>query len=158
MSNNTINVLVNKINVRRGSKLAIAIDFGTSRSGCAFAFFGKKPEIGVLKHQNFVGANNIANKNTTQLLYEPGGNAVDWGFNAIERYCKLNKDEREKYHFFKSFKVLLHGDECKRDENGPYIMSKGKKFWVINLVVDYLKFLKQFIWNNIEALKQGHIK
>src|SRR5438876_5137178 len=132
--------------------VAIAIDFGTSRSGFAYAFPDKEP---VKVHGNFkwLGSNLSYPKTATRLLYNPTKDVTAWGFEAKETLAKLRKNDRDRiaqgqppeaphYFFFERFKIdLIEGH---KRYGRPYRQEQGEDFDVVDLVADYLHELKEF--------------
>jgi len=131
--------------------IVIAIDFGTSRSGFAYAFI-KNPKIdGNTKWEEAPGDYY---KTLTHILYSPERKPIAWGWKALKHYMGLqntNIPNADSYKPFSNFKMLLH-EGTDKTKDGPYFTKDGKRvrdanghgFLVLDLIADYLKVLKDF--------------
>ena len=124
--------------------LVVAIDFGTSRSGFAYKY--KEDPDSVCRdlwqdsHENYP-------KTATHLLMSPNGGVEAWGYSAIKKLAELrSKGSAQDYSFMKNFKMKLHKGD--RDKNGIYTVENGKKFYVLDLIANYIRLIKD------EALKE----
>ena len=82
----------------------IAIDFGTTKSGYAFAL-GKKKEIRVQPETK-------GQKMETMLLLNSSDCSLhSFGKTAWDIYKDLEADEKKKFYFFDRFKMKLFNDE-----------------------------------------------
>src|SRR6476469_2077103 len=129
--------------------IVIAIDFGTSRSGFAYAFI-KNPKIdGNTKWEEAPGDYY---KTLTHILYSPERKPIAWGWKALKHYMGLqntNIPNADSYKPFSNFKMLLH-EGTDKTKDGPYFTKDGKRvrdanghgFLVLDLIADYLKVLK----------------
>ena len=137
-------------------KVVIAIDFGTSRSGYAYAFKDDKKIIG-----RFVWDKQPVEyiKTLTQSLYNGDRKLESWGYSAMSRLAELRRDKSAKdYSFFSTFKMALR-ESRERDANGPIATaSNGQKFPVINLVADYLRNLKEIVLGDLDNATSGILK
>lgn len=136
--------------------VVIGIDFGTSRSGYAYAFTNDTKIFG---KNDWSGAPAPCPKTLTHLLYAPDGKVEAWGFDAKRRLAQLRKDKAaEKYNFFHNFKMQLR-EGRERTANGPVItINNGKKFAVIDLITDYLKQLKDLALKETKAATSGILR
>ncbi|OKH41616.1 chaperone protein [Calothrix sp. HK-06] len=135
--------------------VVVGIDFGTSRSGYAYAFIDDKKIIG---KTDWSGAPAPYPKTLTQILYSPNRTVEAWGFDAKKRLAQLrNNKTAADYHFFQTFKMQLR-EAKERNENGPVITSNGKKFAVLNLITDYLRLLKDLALKEIKGATAGFLK
>ncbi|KYC38101.1 chaperone protein [Scytonema hofmannii PCC 7110] len=133
--------------------VVIGIDFGTSRSGYAYAFTGDTKIFG---KNDWSGAPAPCPKTLTHLLYSPDDKVEAWGFNAKKRLAQLRRDKAaDKYNFFQNFKMQLR-EGGERTANGPVLTTNnGKKFAVIDLITDYLTQLKDLALKEIKAATSG---
>ena len=90
----------------------VAIDFGTTYSGFAFAFNHKEGEGGI--HMNKAWGNDqglSTLKTSTSLLLCPDCQFDSFGFEADEKYANFFCGEDQEYMYFKRFKMVLHKSE-----------------------------------------------
>ena len=90
----------------------VAIDFGTTYSGFAFAFNQKEGEGGI--HMNKAWGNDQGHatlKTPTSLLLRPDGQFDSFGYEADEKYANFVRGEDREYLYFKQFKMTLHKSE-----------------------------------------------
>jgi molecular chaperone DnaK (HSP70) len=133
-------------------KVVVGLDFGTSRSGYAYAFVddGK-----IVPKTRWFGQTVPYIKTLTQLLYSP--DKTFWGFEARDTFTNLRNTEAKKWSFFQNFKMQLH-DSKDRTADGPRITQNGKQFLVLNLIADYLRFLKEDALAEIKAATSGYLQ
>lgn len=137
--------------------VAIAIDFGTTFSGYAYCFTAHTSEGDIYKNTDWstlVGQKSTYVKTPTYLLYE-GKELDSWGYKAKKRLVDLRQQgAATNYHFFEKFKTLLYEYKAKglpTDENGePYLEEDGEKFFIIDLVADYLREISSTALNDIK--------
>ncbi|MEC4880158.1 MAG: Hsp70 family protein [Scytonema sp. PMC 1070.18] len=136
--------------------VVIGIDFGTSRSGYAYAFTGDTKIFG---KNDWSGAPAPCPKTLTHLLYSPDSKVEAWGFDAKRRLAQLRKDKAaDKYNFFQNFKMQLR-EGRERTANGPIISTNNRqKFAVIDLITDYLKQLKDLVLKETKAATSGVLR
>ena len=90
----------------------VAIDFGTTYSGFAFAFNHKKGEGGIHMNRAWGHDQGTATlKTPTSLLLNPDGNFDSFGYEAEEKYANFLNGEDRNYLYFKHFKMALHKSE-----------------------------------------------
>ena len=138
-------------------KVVVAIDFGTSRSGYAYAFTSDR--------SNIVGRTEWYKqpfpyiKTLTQSLYNNDRKLEEWGYSAMSRSAELRQNKSAKeYTFFSTFKMALHNNP-QRDENGEVIIIRNdKKFVVIDLVADYLRELKNLALKDLNKATNNELK
>ena len=137
-------------------KVVVGIDFGTSRSGYAYAFIDDKK---IIPKTQWFGQNVPYVKTLTQILYSPDLQEKWWGYEAKKVLTEKRKnDEAKDYHFFERFKMSLRESQDVTSE-GPRITSKAdKKFLAVDVIADYLRFLKDFAWKDITEATSGHLK
>ncbi|ALB39589.1 MULTISPECIES: Hsp70 family protein [Nostocales] len=137
-------------------KVVAAIDFGTSRSGYAYAFKDDKRVIGRYEwdKQPFPYI-----KTLTQSLYNSDRKLETWGYAALSRLAELRQAKNAKdYSFFPTFKMALR-ESCKRTDKGPIATANnGQEFPVINLVADYLHQLGGLLRKELDNATSGELK
>ncbi len=90
----------------------VAIDFGTSFSGFAFAFNHKEGETGIHMNKEWgtdLGYSTL--KTPTCLLLNPDKSFNSFGFEAQDRFAELDEDQAQEYFYFERFKMILHNNE-----------------------------------------------
>ena len=134
-------------------KVVVGLDFGTSSSGYAYAFVddGK-----IVPKIHWYGQTVPFVKTLTQLLYSPNNQAL-FGYEARDTFTKLPNIEATTWNFFKNFKMQLH-DSKDKTADGPRITQNGKQFLVLNLIADYLRFLKDDALAEIKAATSGYLQ
>ena len=92
----------------------VAIDFGTTYSGFAFAFNHKEGEGGIHMNKAWGNEQGLSTlKTSTSLLLRPDGQFDSFGFEADEKYANFFCGEDQRYMYFKRFKMALHKSEVK---------------------------------------------
>jgi molecular chaperone DnaK (HSP70) len=137
-------------------KVIAAIDFGTSRSGYAYAFKDDKRVIGRYQwdKQPFDYI-----KTLTQSLYTSDRNLEAWGYAALSRLAELRQNKNAKnYSFFSAFKMALR-ESRKRNNEGPIAIAKnGQEFPVISLVADYLRQIGGLLRKELDNATSGELR
>lgn len=88
--------------------VVVAIDFGTTFSGYAFAFT-RDPESVHMMRRWEGGDPGVTNQKTpTTLLLKPDGSFHSFGFGARDFYHDLEPDDAKKWMYFEKFKMSLH--------------------------------------------------
>lgn len=140
--------------------LVIAIDFGTSRSGFAYAFV--KNQAKIQGHTQWEGQIVPYPKTLTHILYSPERKVIAWGWKAWRQYIGLrntNIPNADSYRPFSDFKMLLQ-EGTDKTKDGPYFVDRdgrrvrdanGNSFLVLDLIADYLKELKEYAIKNITS-------
>lgn len=136
-------------------RVVIGIDFGTSRSGYAYAFADDKRIVGRI---DWPGQAAPYIKTLTQLLYSPQMKVEAWGYEARLRLAQLRQNrDAASYHFFQDFKMKLREAEL-RSEAGPILKHGGTRFQLVDLVSDYLKKLKEMALADVKEATSGHLR
>ncbi len=136
-------------------RVVVAIDFGTSRSGFAYAFTVDRKVIG---WTDWPGQSTAYPKTLTQLLYSPEGEVLEWGYLAPQRMAELRREaDAAKYHLLRNFKMELH-ESTARSYRGPLIKQGGREYAVVDVISDYLRLLKEMAWRSIEESTAGHLR
>ena len=96
------------------SIVVVAIDFGTTFSGYAFAFTRDPDSIHMMRkwEGGDPGVNN--QKIPTTLLLRPDGSFHSFGYGARDFYHDLEHSEAKKWLFFEKFKMSLHSSEVRK--------------------------------------------
>lgn len=90
----------------------VAIDFGTTFSGFAFAFNHKDGEKGIHVNKEWGTDQGYATmKAPTCLLLNPNKSFNSFGYEAQDRFAELEEEEAREYYYFEKFKMVLHKDE-----------------------------------------------
>ena len=106
----------------------VAIDFGTTFSGFAFAFNHKDGEKGIHMNKEWGTDQGYATmKAPTCLLLNPNKSFNSFGYEAQDRFAELEEEEAREYYYFEKFKMVLHKDEV------IHILSFHFFLWVPNL-------------------------
>jgi len=140
----------------RAFRLVIAIDFGTSRSGYAYAYTDDKRIIG---RAEWPGQPVPYPKTLTHLLYAADGKPVAWGYDARAKLAQLRQNQQAKeFTFLQNFKMQLHEGKV-QNENGPVLTNaNGRNFLVVDVISDYLSYLKEFALQEIKDSVAGQLR
>ena len=139
----------------RTYRIAIAIDFGTARSGYSYQFFEDKDVKEPIFRNRWADTNEFYPKTLTEILFRPDGTVEAWGHSARKRLNQLKEEASEKgYIFIDNFKTLLH-EGTDRDEDGPFIVKEGKKFSVLRLIAEFLRLVKETALKDISETLGG---
>ena len=93
----------------RQYQVVVAIDFGTTYSGYAYAFRSSPEDIHLMRNPEggqSVGA--VSYKVPTILLLNEQGKFHSFGYEARETYHNLDAEESRKWFYFEKFKMELH--------------------------------------------------
>lgn len=136
-------------------KVVAAIDFGTSRSGYAYAFIDDKRVIG--RYQWDKQPYDYI-KTLTHILYTDDRKVEAWGYSALSRLAELRQSKNAKgYSFFSAFKMALR-DNQKRTKDGPVATANnGREYPVILLIADYLNQLGSLLRKELDNATSGHL-
>lgn len=148
--------MVNSLSFReKNYRIAIALDFGTARSGYSYQFFEDKDVKDPIFRNRWPDTNEFYPKTLTEILLRPDGTVEAWGHSARKRFTQLREEAAEKgYIFIDNFKTLLHEGK-ERDQDGPFIMKEGKKFSVLRLIAEFLKLIKETALKDISETLGG---
>ena len=91
-------------------KVIVAIDFGTTFTGFAFSFLNTtEGEPGIHLNKEWGNAQGLKTaKAPTSVLLTPDKAFCKFGYEAAERYAKLEDADNKDFHYFERFKMLLH--------------------------------------------------
>jgi hypothetical protein len=133
----------------RNYQIAIAIDFGTARSGYAYQFFAEKDVTEPSFRNRWPDTNEFYPKTLTEILFRPDGSVEAWGHSAKKRFTQLTVNgEEEGYIFVDNFKTLLYEGK-ERDDGGIYLIREGRKFYVLYLISEFLRLVKEVALEDI---------
>ena len=136
-------------------RIAIAIDFGTARSGYAYQFFEDKDVKEPIFRNRWPDTNESYPKTPTEILFNANGAIEAWGHSARKRLTQLREEASDRGAILiENFKTLLHEGKD-RDQNGPFIMREGKKFSVVNLIAEFLERIKDVALQDIAKTLGG---
>ena len=96
------------------AKVVVAIDFGTTYSGYAYAFTSAPDEIHLMRKVGPGQFGSVAHKNPTILLLDDKGRFHSFGFDAREAYHDLEEEESRNWLYFEKFKMELHSRRVSR--------------------------------------------
>ena len=93
----------------RQPPVVVAIDFGTTYSGYAYAFRSSPEDIHLMRHpESGQTVGTVSYKIPTVLLLNERGEFHSFGYEARETYHNLDEDESRRWLFFEKFKMELH--------------------------------------------------
>lgn len=131
-------------------KVVIAIDFGTSRSGYAYAFTANPKIVG---RTEWPGQKVPYCKTLTHLLYDPDQSVLAWGWEAKRVLAEeIQFFDSTDYRFFEKFKMRLrehHLNSQARSDQEPS---------ALNLTIDYLRLLKDLALEDVMGATAGHLQ
>ena len=91
--------------------VVVAIDFGTTFSGYAFAFTRDPQSVHMMRRWEG-GDPGVTNQKTpTTLLLKPDGSFHSFGFGARDFYHDLEPEDAKKWMYFEKFKMSLHSNK-----------------------------------------------
>lgn len=89
-----------------------AIDFGTTFTGLAFTATGSDKVEFKLK---WPGApEGYETKTPTTALFDSQRNFQSFGFEAKEKFSKLDEKKKKTWYYFERFKMQLHSEEVSK--------------------------------------------
>jgi len=122
--------------------VVVAVDFGTTFSGYAFAFTRDPTSIHMMRKWEGGDPGVINAKTPTCLLLDPAGEFKAFGYAARDCYHDLDKEEAKNWLFFDKFKMLLHhSKELNKDTRLK--ASNGKTFPAVQVFAHSLRFFKE---------------
>lgn len=145
--------------------MVIGVDFGTSRSGYAYAWTGvTRREIA--SRNLWPGQPGTAPypKAPTQSLYGPDNKIVAWGYEALNQLAQM-RSEDSAYGFCLVDRFKMDLREAKEfSVQGPIKQMKERlggvprKFAVVELISDYLCKVKDLALSDLSSSTHGHLK
>ena len=120
----------------RQTQVIVAIDFGTTYSGYAYAFRSSPEDIHLMRHpEGGQAVGTVSYKIPTILLLNGQGEFHSFGYEARETYHNLDAEESRKWFYFEKFKMELHSRKV------------CKNFFIVNVQGDFLLSFSQLIRN-----------
>ena len=92
-------------------KVTVAIDFGTTYSGYAYAFSHNPDDIHLMRNGQF---GVPTHKVPTILLLNERAGFHSFGYEAREAYHDLDEMESQKWLYFEKFKMELHSRKVRK--------------------------------------------
>jgi molecular chaperone DnaK (HSP70) len=136
--------------------VAVAIDFGTSRTGFAFGFFGD-PKEDVHLRLNWPGQQLPYHKTLSDLLYGPGKRLEAWGASARLAISRLKHDPlRGQYQYVTSYKMQLQ--EGLPGPDGPEFEAGGIRFKTVELIADILAEIGKIVLADLSCVGTGAVE
>jgi len=122
--------------------VVVAIDFGTTFSGYAFAFTREPTAIHMMRKWEGGDPGVINAKTPTCLLLDPSGDFKSFGYGARDCYHDLDKEEAKNWLYFDKFKMLLHHSQDLNKET-RLKAANGKTFPAVQVFAHSLRFFKE---------------
>lgn len=132
-------------------RAVVAIDFGTSRSGYAFAFLTEPDEI--YSQQTWPGGQTHHLKTLTNVLIRNEETLeCAFGFDARDEYLEMDEEEQANALFFEKFKMCLYepGASVPRARS-----ANGKTMPAVIVFAAALKFMKEHALKKINGSKSS---
>lgn len=116
--------------------VVVAIDFGTTYSGYAYAFTRSPDEIHLMRHSDAGHLGGVAVKMPTILLLNERGGFHSFGYEAREAYHDLEEAETRQWLYFEKFKMELHSRQVGRSYVGSSVGTclHGEDYFLCLLV------------------------
>ena len=139
--------------------VVVAIDFGTTFSGYAFAFTRDPDSVHMMRRWEG-GDPGVTNQKTpTTLLLKPDGSFHSFGFGARDFYHDLEPEDAKKWMYFEKFKMTLHSDKVMLWSHIFYLLSKF--YWLQKALYFCIWFkhfrrVGMFYWNFPLQLAHDH--
>lgn len=133
----------------------VAIDFGTARSGYAFAFLRDRQ---IAREYDWPDQPHPVIKTLTHLLYDAAGEATAWGYTVMRMVVELRqRHEGRGYQLYKAFKTALRDGAI--GPHGPLFEpgQGGTPVPVIDLIADYLERLKTLALQRLQRSVTGGV-
>jgi hypothetical protein len=89
-------------------RIVVAIDFGTTYSGYAYAFRRKPDEIHLMRRKEAGQVGGPSHKIPTILLMDEREQFHAFGYDARDTYHDMTEEESQRWLYFEKFKMELH--------------------------------------------------
>ena len=89
-------------------RIVVAIDFGTTYSGYAYAFRRKPDEIHLMRRKEAGQVGGLSHKIPTILLMDEREQFHAFGYDARDMYHDMTEEESRNWLYFEKFKMELH--------------------------------------------------
>lgn len=137
-------------------RVVVAIDFGTSRTGYAYAFTNEEK---IYVKTDWPAQPEPYPKTLTQVLYSPEKTLAAWGYEARSRYLDVRRQpDAKKYDFFANFKMKLHSTKNYNSEGPKLTGTSGNTFLVRDIIADFLNVIKTEALKEITRNTSGMLK
>jgi molecular chaperone DnaK (HSP70) len=128
-------------------KVVVGVDFGTSRSGYAYAF---KDDKNLVTRTKWEGSPLPYVKTLTHILYTPSLEVEAWGWEAKIKLAERRSNGLAKEYIYESnFKMRLFEDGQRNNTSG---LSANR------LITDYLRKLKELILQDLKDETANNVK
>lgn len=119
----------------------VAIDFGTTFSGFAFAFNNKEGEKSIHMNKEWGSDQGYSTMKTpTCLLLNPDQSFNSFGYEAKDKFADLEEEEARQYFYFDCFKMILHNNES-LNMNTTVEAANGKHIRALDVFKYSIKYL-----------------
>lgn len=98
----------NVLGEENSRRIVVAIDFGTTYSGYAYAFRRKPDEIHLMRRKEAGQVGSPSHKIPTILLLDEHEEFHSFGYDAREVYHDMTEEQSRKMLYFEKFKMKLH--------------------------------------------------
>lgn len=89
-------------------RIVVAIDFGTTYSGYAYAFRRKPDDIHLMRRKEAGQVGGLSHKIPTILLMDEREQFYAFGYEARDSYHDMTEEECRNWLYFEKFKMELH--------------------------------------------------
>ena len=89
-------------------RVVVAIDFGTTYSGYAYAFRRKPDDIHLMRRKEAGQVGVPSHKIPTILLLDEREQFYAFGYDARDAYHDMSEEESQRWLYFEKFKMELH--------------------------------------------------
>ncbi|KAL7668731.1 hypothetical protein ACOME3_009422 [Neoechinorhynchus agilis] len=121
--------------------VVVAIDFGTTFSGYAFALTKDPTSIHMMRKWEGGDPGVVNQKTPTTILLTPNGQFHSFGFYARDYYHDLDPQESRHWLYFEKFKMHLHHTQ-ELDSNTLLTASNGKQILAMQIFTYALVYFK----------------
>ena len=135
------------------ARFVVAIDFGTSRSGYAFASVHDEEKI-AYRVGNWPDQPFQTPKTPTLLLVDGEGKVHKCGYSALKHIATVSSAETQELVIADMFKMSLFRTEVPGSKQ-PQIKRGGRAFDTYPLVVQYLRWMKNLAVDGISRTLTG---
>ncbi|MCI0457670.1 MAG: HSP70 family protein [Gemmataceae bacterium] len=137
------------------ARMVIAIDFGTARSGYAFALVRDRQ---IHRRTHWPDQPTPYVKTLTNQLCAPDGTVAAWGYSARRELARLVKERAARgYRLLSGFKPRLHTG-APSPEGPIYTTDDGTAYRVVDLIAAYLHQLKEYALQELQGGRSGLLR
>ena len=113
-------ISANVLDEENKRRIVVAIDFGTTYSGYAYAFRRKPDEIHLMRRKEAGQVGGPSHKIPTILLMDEREQFHSFGYDARDTYHDMTEEESRNWLYFEKFKMELHSRKvkCKKELRG----------------------------------------